>query len=281
MSREALLSRAEFRVQAGAFTKDPRHALGPVSFTAGVVVGITIILTVAAIGGVTLFTHTVCVRGEIVANVLFWTPFNLVNAPYLGSTVYYAHFMNWGLFGWTNVTIGPPGSLTGGNISTGYFETQNWTVYAQSNQSLYGPGVSQSCKEPFDALMSHTFDDTSVSGEPLQGPGNTSNANEPTTFSYGELQTAAVFANGFVSSNQPNISTCGTPAKELNFSSTSFDISLTVSEPLGSVTTIVAIASEESYTYYFPANNGTWLVDDLQLNAGLQGPGLAFSWQPC
>ena len=130
--------------------------------------------------------------------------------------------------------------------------------------------------------MSHSNFEVTVDGEPLQGPGNTSNANEPTTFSFGVVPVpSTVFANGFINADRPPVSTCGGPDQELNFSSASFDIYLTVPSPSGDVTTTVDIESTESYTYFFPANSGTWLVDDLQENSGLQGPGLAFSWQPC
>jgi len=43
----------------------------------------------------------------------------------------------------------------------------------------------------------------------------------------------------------------------------------------------LTISSVESYTYVFPANGGTWQVDDLQNNPGLTGPGLAFRWTAC
>jgi hypothetical protein len=262
-----------------------RRSRGWGSAATGVVVGTLVVLAIFAAGGWGVLSHTECMRGTAITNEGAWTPFSLVNAPYLGSTVYRAQFMNWGLFGWTNVTIGPPGSLTGGNISAGYFETQNWTVFTQSNRSEIGPGLNQPCRAGYAAAMSHTTFDVSDSGFPLQGPGNTSNADEPTSFSgNGSVSSqfpSAVFANGFGAPNRPSVSTRGQAATERNFSSTSFDVSLTVTGSEGPITTTIVIISNETYTYYFPANGGTWQVDDLQLNAGLRGPGLAFSWQPC
>ena len=275
------MNRAEPPAHAGSRPTGRSRPLSPVSLTVGVAVGVTITLTIVTMGGLALFSHTVCAMGGSVDTVLFWTPFNLVNAPYLGSTNYSANFLVYELFGLTNVTL-TKGHVGQGNVSVGgYFETENWTVFSQANTTDVGPGFDRPCTSPYGAVPSPTSFSVSVTGHIFQGPGNTSNANEPTTFSYGVPQTSAVFANGFISANQPPISTCGTAGKELNVTSSSFDISLTVPGPRGSITTVALVSSHQDFTYYFPANGGTWLVDDLQQNSGLRGPGLAFSWQTC
>jgi hypothetical protein len=245
----------------------------------GVAVGVLVVLAAFSVGGAGFFSHVTCDLGGAVGSETIWTPYSLTNAPYPGTSYYKANFSLFETFGPTKVAAS--GSLGGGNISTGYFETQDWTIHDQSNRTVVGPGLNHPCASRYAATPSAPVPDISVQGLPLQGPGNTSNAGEPTTFNDSGPLPSAVFSNGFVSANLPPITTCGTSSKELNFSSTSFDVSLTVPSSSGSVTAIVAIASAESYTYFFPANSGTWLVDDLQLNSGLVGPGLAFSWQPC
>lgn len=255
------------------------------SVVVGGAIGVMITLATLASGSAGVFYHVQCAIGSPVSSETLWTPFSLTNAPYLGSTVYHAHFATWGLLGWTNVTVGP-GLLAGGNLSTGYFETQNWTVYAESNRSVFGPGFSRPCGASFVALMAHTSLDVSSNGSPLQGPGNTSNANEPTTFictscAPGPKIQSATFANGFSQFNLASISTCGTAGKEVNYSSSSFEVSLPVPTTLGPSAVPTTILSAESFTYFFPANGGTWSVDDLGHIAGLHGPGLSFSWQRC
>lgn len=275
------MSRAELRAYAGHVRTGPRSPRGQLSLTVGIVVGIAITLTVTTLGGLALFSHTVCVTGGPVDTALFWTPFSLVNAPYIGSSNYSANFPVYEPFGLTNVTL-TKGHVGQGNVSVGgYFETENWTVFPQVNATDVGPGFDRPCTVPFKAVPAPTNYSVSYSGYILQGPGNTSNGNEPTTFSYGVPQASAVFANGFVSANRPPISTCGTSGKQLNASSSSFDISLTFPGQKGSITTVAIVSSQQNFTYYFPANGGTWLVDNLQLNSPLRGPGLAFSWQPC
>lgn len=247
---------------------------------AGVVVGVAFILTVAAASGVALLSHTDCAKGNSLGTVLYWTPFDLVNAPYLGSTSYSASFELYELYGLTKVT--GHGIIGNGNISAGYFETENWTLYAQGNQTVLGPGVSSACEMGFNAEISPTNYTVSFDGTPLQGPGNTSNANEPTAFPLAKpTQPAAEFENGFVEANQPAISTCGTPARELNFTSSSFEILLRLPGSGDSPTIVAMVNSLESFTYQFPSDGGVWSVDNLQQNSSPQGPGLAFSWQPC
>jgi hypothetical protein len=262
----------------------PRNATGHrAAIPAGIAVGIAITLATFAAGGGGLLSHTVCSVGAPVANELFWTPFNLVNAPYLGSTYYQSSFDTWELYGPTHVRV--QGWLLGGNLSTGYFETQNWSVFSQANQFSLGPGPNHPCTTSYKVGLAPSSFTVSYSGIPLQGPGNTSNTNEPTTFHGNGTNSshfpAAVFANGFLESNSPSISTCGKPGQSLNYSSTSSDVSITVATAHGSTPVVFSVPPLENYTYYFPSNLGTWQVDNLQQNTALRGPGLAFSWTGC
>ena len=257
----------------------PRHVVRRrVAASIGVVIGILLPLAIFAASGVGVVDHTNCKLGTLEADENFWTPFSLVNAPYSGSASYVASFNLWELFGPTHVTAN--GILTNGNISTGYFETQNWSVYDALNQTVLGPGLNQPCSSRYTVELAHTTFDVSDQGVPLQGPGNTSNANEPTTFSP-DGRPAATFVNGFVAANMPPISTCGKPSQTLTFNSTAFDVSITIQTSHGPVPVVFSILSLESFTYHFPANGGTWQIDDAQHNARLRGPGLAFSWTTC
>jgi hypothetical protein len=257
-----------------------RHATTPVSITIGIVAGLIVTVTITAAGGLSLLSHLECKRGEPVSTILLWTPFDLANSPYLGSTSYSAAFQVYEPFGLTVVT--DTNSLRNGNVSAGYFQTENWTIFSQSNSSEVGPGFDTACDSPYDVEPAPTNFSSSFGGYVLQGPGNTSNVNEPTAFPIAPPQRPpAVFSNGFTTANRPSVSTCGTHSKEVNFASKSFGISITFLGRYGPVTTHATVPSDQNFTYYFPANAGTWLVDDLQLNSGLQGPGLAFSWQPC
>jgi hypothetical protein len=247
---------------------------------AGIVVACVVVTVVYAAGVSGILSHAECVTTRTVGQQPFWTPFSLVNTPYLGSTHFTAEFWT-DAFGVNSTVRVGPGVLTDSNLSWGYFETQNWTVYAESNVTVFGPGVDSSCQTAYSAVPTPTAFNVGIDGVTLQGSGNISNAGEPTSFNDSGPQAAAVFVNGFETANRPAVSTCGGPATELNFTSVSFHLLVTLPGTDGSVTTVASVSSLESFTYFFPADSGTWSIDDLQVNNGLSGPGLAFSWQSC
>ncbi len=241
------------------------------------VIGILVVGVVLTSGGLGFASHIVCSTDYIV-DQNFWTPFDLTNAPYGGYTHWGAVFDNWGLFGPAHVVLSD-GNLSDGNLSTGYFETQNWSVYSQGNLTAWGPGVNTPCTSAYSVKLAHSTFDVSADGPPLQGPGNTSNVNEPTDYSPDGRPTA-VFANGFMQSNMPAVSTCGKPTQTLNVTSQSFDVTAMFQTIHGPVSVTFPIQSLETFSYYFPANGGTWQVDNLSAPGG-PGGGWAFSYSPC
>ncbi len=257
-----------------------RRKLGPVlSLAGGIAIGVALVLSFMTIGGLSLLSHKSCTRHEAVATALFWTPFELLNAPYLGSASYLASFQLYELNGLTNVTAS--GTLLHGNLSSGYFETQNWMIFSLANSSEAGPGVNRPCESAFSAAIAPTNFTSSFQGFVLQGPGNTSNMNEPTTYPKAPPQhPSAVFANAFVAANHAPVSTCGSIAQSVSVSSALFEISLSVTGPMGVITTSAIVVSLENFTYHFPANGGTWQVDNLSAPGG-PGGGWAFSYSSC
>lgn len=250
----------------------------------GAAVGVATVVLAAGLGGYGLFTHEICVVGQAVAKGTFWTPYELVNIPYGGSTVYSSRFTIYDVFGTTVVTVNNA-TLSGANLSSGYFETELWSLHPEENGTAAGPGVNSRCGARFFVNASAPGFDVGVDAW-LQGPGNTSNVNEPTTFDDNDSASPyplppASFSNGFIASNLPNISTCGRGASEQNMSSDSLQVGLTLATAGGPLAVAVTIHSTERFTYHFPSNGGIWLEDDLEANPGLKGPGIAFEWLPC
>ena len=249
------------------------------SLVLGAVIGAMTYAGIIGASGLGLVSHTSCNLGVDIGSETIWTPYSLTNAPYLGTSHYTANFSLFETFGFTKVTAS--GYLDSGNISTGYFETQKWTLYEQSNGTFLGPGTNHRCDSRYAAMASAPIPDLSAQGLPLQGPGNMSNINEPTSYNDSGPLPSAEFLNGFYSANLPPVTTCGTPAKVLNVTSSSFEISITMSTIVGPVSTDVPIASWENFTYHFPANTGTWQVDNLSAPGG-PGGGWAFNYTgPC
>jgi hypothetical protein len=254
-----------------------RHA-SPLWAAVGALVGTAVILAGFTASGLGIVSHTVCKTGQLEADQNFWTPFDLTNAPYGGHTTWGASFYDWELGGYTR-TVLSEGNLSNGNISTGYFETENWSVQDQSNSTVVGPGVNTPCTTNYRVVTAPSTRTIVADGPPLQGPGNGSNANEPTTYAP-DGYPAATFSNGFVSANEAPISTCGGPGRVLNMSSESFRISFAFHTSKGPLVLMFPVSSLENYTYYFPANFGMWQVDNLSA-AGGPGSGWAFSYSPC
>jgi hypothetical protein len=90
------------------------------------------------------------------------------------------------------------------------------------------------------------------------------------------------FVNGFDASNSPDFSTCGGPNGTISL--TSLFLTLTYHTRIdGSPVNVSFLApiTNASFHYWFPANFGSWAIDDLEAAAG-PGGGLAFSYLgPC
>lgn len=261
-------------VDSHGFTR--AHSALAVALACAVVVALLVSVPYAA--GFGLIFHESCSTDRLVSNENIWTPFALVNAPYLGTTAWGATFSLIELLGPTKVVLSN-GVLGKGNLSTGYFETQNWSVYSQSSTIVLGSGSNRPCTAPFDSALSKPSFDVSYDGFPLQGPGNTSNVNETTFFSP-DGRPSMTFNNGYTMANTPAISTCERQSTEAVIRSSSFIVLNPLASSAAGSNVSVAIESFESFSYFFPADSGTWQIDNLSARGG-PGGGWAFSYSPC
>ncbi len=209
-----------------------------------------------------------------------WIPVAAVNSPYGGVA-------------FDNGTV-PPGPLSeppsAGNIyGTGASNgSANWAGFRATvnatpveNQTVWGPGTNVHCQEPF--ALSFRYQGGIALGLYILRPGNRTDREEPSTLNYtpyaGDVD--VYLSNGFGTANTENISTCGGPAK---WSSSMASSSLTIGFPIavGSHNLIVPynFPFTQVFRYSFPANFGTWQVDDLSAPGG-PGGGWAFSYSPC
>jgi hypothetical protein len=134
----------------------------------GALVGAAIVLSLAVEGGVPVYSHTACTRGATLSTVLQWTPFSLANAPYGGETYYSASFSVYDLLGLSEVRL-TNGQVRNGAVSSGYFETENWTIFSLSNTTALGPGLNDPCTSPYGAAISPTRYSDVVDGATLRG----------------------------------------------------------------------------------------------------------------
>jgi hypothetical protein len=253
------------------------------------VVGLAVLLVVWASIGSGVFAHSACLQGAPVVHLRdYYIPAVLANAPFGGEV--------WGNgsepASFPGAWNGPPpsgvsvswgtGASNGG--AAGSFFTVNVTVYSVHNATPTGIGTGQRCTEAYVAVLGSP-DVYAEAGVTVQGPNNTSDQAEP-TFSWlysgtpGAYRTL-VFNNSFDETNAAQISTCGGPARSVSpVTSDYLDLAFPVTIGPTNVSVPYALSISESYHYWFPADFGTWEIDDLAAGGG-PGGGWAFSYSPC
>jgi len=229
-------------------------------------------------GGWAPVLHWTCQRGARALDQRVYIPAQLLNAPYGGWV-------------WGNVTL-PPGmgirgsdtelilgtsDMNGGVVWSGF--EANVTVYSVANQTVWGPGANTRCTAAF--AVEWVADGNVATGIPLVAPGSISNQGEPTVLHPGSSNIIS-FSNGFSDANAANITTCGGAAESFP-PVISNHLTLWVSFAIAGQNHTVPFQLplvESAFHYWFPADFGTWQVDDLSASGG-PGGGWAFSYSPC
>lgn len=129
----------------------------------------------------------------------------------------------------------------------------------------------------------------------ILGPGNQSDSSEPAQFNISiwggpgsSGVTSVIYHNGFYFPNAPDVSTCGGLSVTLRIGSSWLDLQVPfVSDGHVQVVNIISPGGfgydqfTANFSYTFPANFGTWAVDNLSA-AGGPGGGWAFNFLgPC
>jgi|HubBroStandDraft_1064217.scaffolds.fasta_scaffold92014_2 hypothetical protein len=246
----------------------------------GTVILVTLFLSTLA-GGWAPLLHWSCRNGEVVASEVAWLPAILVNSPYGGS-------------GSGNSSI-PPGFIVNGQgigsavglpVSNGtvggVFVHVSLNLSPLESSMAWGPGFNSRCASPWTISASVDFTGSQVYSGNLGNDGNISDASQPNSynFSSGPGDSTTYFMNGYAERNSANISTCGTGPERVE--ATSGSLTTWVAFEVGSHRTVVAynLPFTQTFDYSFPANFGTWAVDNLSSPGG-PGGGWAFSFSPC
>jgi len=235
------------------------------------------LLLPSVIGGWAPVLHWNCeVLGEVGAGTV-QIPGLLLNSPFEGKA-------------WGNVTYASgfiPDNLVGegtqdsdGGAAWAGFES-NVTVFSVGNETHWGPGTNTDCGSAREVQLT-PIGNPSL-GIPIMGPGNVSDANEPTELfpSAGASFDQITFSNGFTHENSPSVSTCNGGAQSLVAASSYLDLWIHLGSSAENVTVafelpVVGIA----FHYWFPPDTGVWQVDSLSAPGG-PGGGWAFSYSPC
>lgn len=206
-----------------------------------------------------------CTPGPIVAfhnNSL--TPLLLLNSPYNGSAHGTVTIEN----GTLNLTMFANNS--GG--FWGYFERIDWTVRAGQGSN----GADSSCASVFYLTEK---DDWTAAGLPLfnsSSPYYLNDSQEPDSVEISSSGGPTYFYNQFYAATS-KLSTCGTNASVQTVRSTHTRVGIEFQYAGTSHIVNVTLNESTSYRYDFPADTGTWAIDNLSAPGG-PGGGWAFSY---
>lgn len=257
--------------------------------TASVVIAIVAFAAVAglllptALGGWGPVLHWACVRGGPMAFTTVWAPAILVNAPYGGSasgnaTIPAGVIANGTLFGIADGTDASNGSFAG------VFFHLRAQLFPQTSELEWGPGRNDRCTDSEGVGLATDFNGTQVYSGILGGTGNWSDAAEPHEFDIhpgpGVYAETVYSSNAFRGANSKPVSTCGGAAQSLPAVARGPTVLMSFLDQNRVTTIAFSVPFPEVFHYYFPANSGTWQVDNLSAPGG-PGGGWAFSYSPC
>ena len=206
-----------------------------------------------------------CSPGTVVAEVNdTLTPWLLLNSPFDGSAHGSVPIQNGSL----NLTLFANNS---GSV-WGFFERESWTV--RSGQS--NGGADSSCSSVFFLSPKNEWSSDVL---PLFNSSSPAYRNDSAEWDWVNITGTPgpiYFHNRFYESTS-RLSTCGTNASVLT--ATSDHVSVYVQFMYKGMSNVVqtTIPVTTSYRYIFPANAGTWSIDNLSAPGG-PGGGLAFAF---
>ena len=255
-------------------------------------IGAIAAVVVVAVSGMTFIApwapmaHITCERESQLSERTTWMPVSLLNAPYGGRASVGATYPQ-DMFGNPeNPNYVGQDDLLNGSIWGTFFKV-NLTIYSTVNMTVWGPGSSNRCSQLFQTVAissGDSFEGTLFSwpGAPLFGPNSTSDINEPEmlNFSAAPGDSSTIFWNGFHSANSPSVSTCGGGAETAFVRSNLLKTGVPFRWNGQQFTVTMTLPVVQDFTYRFPANFGTWQIDNLSASGG-PGGGWAFAYSPC
>jgi hypothetical protein len=185
-------------------------------------------------------------------------------------------------------TVG--GTVANGSVWGG-FVLEEMVVERLSNTTELGAGSNGHCSREFAyslqivppnvgyEILGPIFD---TPWGPEFGTGGYSDLGEPLMYNFTTSpgNSTSLFHQGFIQANAPPVSTCGGPAQIVPVRSLSLDTWIPFEWGGAEQLASLALPIAQAFSFEFPANFGTWQVDNLSAPGG-PGGGWAFSYSPC
>jgi hypothetical protein len=238
--------------------------------------------------------HWTCTATEVTTTGTFYLPLALVNSPYGGSGFVNSTFPSEAVGfppSWAESQIEGGGEYNGSVWGSFLWDTAN--VSTLSNQTTLGPGSNNRCTSHFAISFQmvppgqggngYSGEIFNAPGGPEFGTGSPSDQGEPLMFNFSMSggNATSVFDNGYSASNSAPVTTCGGPAASLTAGVAGLTTWISFTWNGHNYSVPIALPLSEDFQYHFPANFGTWAVDNLSEPGG-PGGGWAFDYVgPC
>ena len=248
-------------------------------------VGAVLCFTIASLGGAIPHALVDCQIGEVASTTYTFLPAAIPNSPFGGNSSGEG-ILPYGFPGWPS----PPGERWGfgtgalnGTTNVVFFGT-DVVIGLLENTSSWGYGTSAPCTERF-SVGTQAYYSVGPVGWSVPVVSNLTDIGEADTdnlsSSFAESPVVPIWNNSFYSDNFGVVSTCGTGS--LTRTSLTFGLNLTLTFDWNGTAMEIAhsFPFEEKFSYTFPANFGSWDVDNLSADDGPSG-GWAFDYVgPC
>ncbi len=263
-----------------------------VAVALGVVAGVVLSFVSFATTGGGILTHTTCEVGSPVANLTdVWIPAVLVNSPF-GGNASGTGVMDWNFPGaWNGPPPAPGQTLRTGwgtralnGTTLGAFFTVSLSVLEVRSVTRAGPGLNLPCTTPVQLKLQspQTYGGAGAEVTTISNLTDAGEADNATLFPglSGSTRSPTFFVNGFTRANMNEISTCGKAEQSLPVITQGLGVTFHVTAANQTYLIPDALPFTEVFSYTFPADFGTWEVDNLSEPGG-PGGGWAFSYSPC
>jgi len=231
----------------------------------GVVVG-TLIALAAMSGRIDPFVHTQCEKQLVATEPNRWIPAVLINSPYGGRG--------------TGQGQGSGTTVLNGTAAAVMMEGAEAELFTTHNASVVGVGPDSPCTRLYlVALVDQNY--YGVTAGLIATASNLTDRGEAGTLDvFGDtsnLSKVVYFSNAFGTANTPNVTTCGGGATSRSVLSYHDSIDIPFEVTGTQVIGPYQMTWAQTFTYDFPANFGTWAIDNLSA-AGGPGGGWAFDF---
>jgi hypothetical protein len=233
--------------------------------------------------------HSSCTSSPRGTTDAFWLPLALLNAPYGGEGFLNSTFQA-STVGYPNSTgLGESvsGGIANGTVWGGFVHDEA-TVYSLTNSTVLGPGPNTWCRSAYRIALAAVHPVDSFSGQIFTWPGGPSfgpalsDAAEPDLYNFSTASgdATSTFRNAFYAANSAEVSTCNgrSASRVVHVDGITTWIGLSSGGQSRALSLVVPV--HEQFHYVFPADFGTWQIDNLSEPGG-PGGGWAFSYAPC